>query len=229
MITVDFLKSHFFTNDISKQIKGIFSYGSTVYGNKTPDDFDFIVITENYDGSFYKTIDNIEIQATFYSFDKFKSELERHEIAMIECMCIPMDNDVFIVEYDNDIKKMFNDFILDKSKLRTAISKKSSNSYVKAKKKIILEKDFDIASSHKSLWHSFRMVKFAMEYCQTQTIDFSAANDLYSVIHEDYDKLGLFHSTQDIDYTNAWNALHAKYKPIHNTILSEFRTFAPKD
>lgn len=205
------------------KIFGLFSYGSFVYKNKEPEDLDFIVISDEYREQTSFFIDNIEIQLTFYTLDLFKVMLEDQEITALECKYLPENIDGIIKYKSTEIDSLFLNHFIDKQKLRTSISKKTSNSYVKAKKKLILDNDRDLSVSLKSLWHSFRMIDYGIQICEhNKIIDFKNSNALFKDISNDY-KI-----EKECDYNELWNKIHLKYKPIHNNKLSDFKKLAPK-
>lgn len=208
-------------NQIDTDIKAIFSYGSTVYGNKNPDDLDLIVVTSDFEDQIEKDIDGISCQATFIPFDKFNSMLINHKINALECFKLKGDN--LINEFDKDVQDAFDEFVFQSPSIRKSFSQISSNSYVKTKKKLIIPQDFDIETAKKSLFHSMRIVMFGITFCKTKQFDFQEANALYTEIEKDFD---LFEKGQEETF---WNMIHAKYKPMHNALLSEFRILAPKD
>lgn len=233
----------------------LFSYGSTVYKHKHPDDYDYIVVLdeniqglgdvfcEDKEGAFSKIekIDDVfcvkgetvSIQITFYTFEEFISMIESNEITALECLSL-MCVSIFIENEDIlfDISKNLftyrneNDFFSQK-KLRSSISKKASNSYVKAKKKLIIEEDFHLKTSLKSLWHSFRMVGFGLQMAMNRTSEidyFDIANDLYLEMAEDYLDYSSFKTNEAF-----WQFIHEKYQPRHNALMSLFRQYALKE
>ena len=80
-------------------------------------------------------------------------------------------------------KKYYEAFKLDKWKLRQSVSAICSNSWVKAKKKLTVEKDYNLRVAQKSLWHSMRLYMFAIQIAQYGEIyNFTVANDLWEEI-----------------------------------------------
>lgn len=105
------------------------------------------------------------------------------------------------------------DFKLDKSKLRHSLSAKSSNSWVKAKKKLTVEQDYDLNVGRKSLFHSFRIVDFGIQVASNgRIIDYSSCNYLYSEIISLYE----------------WTDMFDTFKVRYNKLMSEFRKVAEK-
>ncbi len=192
----------------------IFPYGSSVYQNKIPEDYDFIIVTDN---SYFQEAfeDNgIKFEITNYSKEEFINKLKDHEISILECIFIKHKN--FYIS--DTIKDVIINFSLEKEKLRESCSQKSSNSYVKAKKKLIIDEDYNVNVSLKSLWHSFRILDFAKQLATNSEIDPLSVNNLYDEIVKDY-----------LMYRNDWDKLHEKYKPLHNKVASEFKLICPKN
>lgn len=242
-----------FTADLSaselvkiKDHVSFFSYGSSVYGNKRPSDYDFIIVSdfkkEQFNDVFCVKGQTVEIQLTFYTNDEFIEMLKSNEISAIECLFLfneSLSRDIHNLDNEelkdnalafNLTHELFSNNVvynyLRPDLLRSSLSKKSSNSYVKAKKKIILEKDFDLKTSLKSLWHSFRMVSFGLDILNSRYNDchFSICNDLYHEMCEDYLDYHSFGSPDEF-----WDFIHDKYKPRHNALMSVFRDYAKKD
>jgi predicted nucleotidyltransferase len=200
------------TNDIirlsgihSSRIFNITVFGSQVYDTANKDsDWDIIMVANNSVESteIRKGLFNIHV----YTPDKFKKDLEWHRINNLECIFAPDWSKLKETIY---YKK---DFKLDIAKLRHATSHISSNSWVKAKKKITLSDEYHIGI--KSLFHSIRIPDFS-----NQIIEFGYIKDFNSSNHIWYDLL-----------TNRynWDELEIKYKPVRNKIMSDFRSVSYK-
>lgn len=190
--------------------EAIFPYGSAVYKNKTPDDYDFIIVSSE---TFQKklVIDGLDCEISSYTKADFLQKLEEHDIAILECLFI--NHEHFI----NEIQET-KSFKINLSKLREGISQKSSNSYVKAKKKLIIQDDFNEQVSLKSLWHSLRIADYGRQLSIFGFInEKESMNAYYDEINKDY-----------AVFENDWSLIHTKYKPIHNAIMSVFRAQCPK-
>jgi predicted nucleotidyltransferase len=186
-------------------VLAIYNYGSRVYGTETNDsDYDYIIVVQN--GIKIESQHQGLINYTIYSESSFKESLLNHEISCLECLFLPKK---FIsIDYHFDFK-------LDLHKLRNSISQKASNSWVKANKKMTIEKDKDIWSGKKSLFHSLRILNFGIQIATTGIItDYHAANHLWTEISEDGNQ--------------SWDHFSAKYKKIYNQLKSEFREICPK-
>jgi predicted nucleotidyltransferase len=174
----------------------IYLFGSRVYGTFSErSDSDYIVITD-------KDINNQEIKHDLvnihiYNRQHFQKMLFEHKIIALE---------IFFL-YNTSF-----DFDLDKSLLRKEISGKASNSFVKCKKKLLVENDYYIGL--KSLFHSLRIIDFGIQIADKGRIyDFSSCNDIWNDLNSRF-------------WT--WNELNEIYKPVFNSKMTEFRKVCPK-
>lgn len=187
----------------TNQIWAVYTYGSKVYGsfNKTSDT-DYIVVADIKEKlEFHSETEDVQV----YPFREFLKALDNHEIWALECVFLPEE----LKLEKNDFYK----FTLDLNKLRESISQKASHSWVKAKKKITVEKDYAIGQ--KSLFHSLRILKFGIQIAKEGSIkNFSEANFFLKEIKE--------------KPTN-WPALQKDYQKIYNSLKSEFKLLTPKN
>jgi predicted nucleotidyltransferase len=192
-----------FTKIQGHKILNIYPYGSKVYGTHNENsDNDYIVVCEGFAG-LYDQLDDV----TFYDEKTFQEAIDRHEISVLECLFLPPN---LIIQQTKD----FN-FELNLNQLRCSFSAKASNSFVKAKKKLTVEKDFNVYIAKKSLFHSLRILIFGIQIAKYgKIIDFSEANSLW----------------KDIKEINAddWNFFKKIFQPIYNKLSSDFRILAPK-
>ncbi|CAG7581669.1 MAG: gp109 [uncultured marine phage] len=181
-----------------------YQYGSRVYGNITKhSDWDFIfVMKEKPNEQFSDTLININ----FFDVEQHKTRILNHEISALETLFL---DDEYILK--EDIKF---DFTLNLKMLRRSLSRKSSNSWVKAKKKLTVEKDYDLDVGRKSMWHSFRIADFGIQLATKGMIyNYSSKNDLYYEVIYNY---------------SDWSELFENYKKSYNSLMTEFRKVAPK-
>lgn len=186
-----------------ENVLNLYYYGSKVYKtNSENSDHDFIaVVKEKFKEQFLSD----EIDIIFYTVEEFQLLIDVHEISVLECLFL---DKTFILK---DCHKFY--FKLDLQKLRHSISKKSSNSFVKFKKKLIIKEDFDLNCSRKSLFHSIRIVEFGIQIAKHSCIiDYTSLQDIYEQIFE-------HESLED---------LLKIFKPIHNQVLTEFRKYTIK-
>lgn len=191
----------------------IYDYGSFVYGtNDEKSDFDYICVTKNnnlFDGNEFQ-IKADGCDYTFIKENSFIDDIKNHKIYSLECIFsdekfISGDNSRFLCQFD-----------YDENKLRASISSICSNSWVKAKKKLTVEKDFDFRKALKSLFHSIRIYDFGCQIAKYgKIINYSSCNDLW------FNEIS---KETSVD----WNYYKEKYKPIYNNKHSEFVKLAKK-
>lgn len=212
------LKSH-----TKNEVLAIIPYGSQVYKNKQSEDYDFMVVVESPFAE--KTIHNrSDIDITIVDKHTFLEKCELNYVRELELLFTPdnVDNYYSTPEFKSEIFCLRKN-VLNPNFMRTQFSQKTSNSYVKAKKKIILNDDYDYMVSLKSLWHSIRILDFGKQLLEKGNIDFSSMNDLYKEIENDYKMLHYE------DKEEMWNKIHEKYKPIFNEKHSELKKLCPKE
>ena len=186
----------------------IYRYGSYVYGTVGPQsDIDIIMVSEIEEP--YIQFHIGKLNCTTFSIKEFEKRLYEYDMTMLECIFL---SDDFIIKSDHDYSDGFE---IDKYKLRRAVAEKASNSFVKAKKKFIVEESRNIYVGKKSLFHSLRIPMFGKQLgIHGRIIDYSVANNYWPLIRD-----------CDID---DWKYYKKKYQPIFNSIMSEFRKVAPK-
>lgn len=188
-------------------IMSIYEYGSHVYGtNNLNSDRDIIVVLKDIDLS-DKTIKDLQknYDVNVYSQDNFEKMIREHEITALECLFLKDKN---ILKYHN-----WN-FELNLVTLRNSISQKSSNSWVKAKKKFIIEKDYAPYVGQKSAWHAIRILDFGTQIAKFGTIsDYAKQNNvLYDILKCD-----------------SWEIIDSSFRKKYNETASIFRQSAPKE
>ena len=191
-------------------ILNLYVYGSQVYGTvNSQSDFDFICIIQ--DSSF---LENKEYIAklekfgdfNFFTANEFDNLVKQHEITALECLFL--DSQFILKE-----KQSFS-FDLNLPQLRHAISSKSSNSWVKSKKKFIVEEDFNPYIGKKSAFHSLRILNFGTQIAKHhKIIDYSSAN----------------HYFDEIMKLNSWDDINHQFKSVYNSLSTEFKLVAPKE
>lgn len=188
------------------QVLNVYAYGSRVFGNVGPNaDYDYIVVETGEDGKEANLIfPGIDI--TVYDCKRFRDRVLEHEISVLECLHLPPHHVL--------LQKVVFGWSLNKSKLREAFSAKSSNSWVKAKKKFDVEKEPYIAK--KSLWHSLRILKFGLQIANHgKIVDFTECNDLWKEIHS--------------NPSVVWEDYKKLYQETYNSLKTQFRLAAPKE
>ena len=176
----------------------IYLYGSQVYQTQTAlSDFDFIIVGTKTEFSEKRSFGDIHC----VPWDTFEQRLAEHEISFLECMFL-LPNQKYEYQKIN--------WSLDLALLRTSCSAKASNSWVKAKKKLEVENEPYIAQ--KSIFHSLRILKFAISLAETNQIDLIQTN--------------LWNEVQSKPLS--WEVWNKDFKPVYNQLKSHLRTVSPK-
>ena len=195
-----------------------FYFGSTVYGTVTEkSDKDIICIVPDNIATFddcynnicqIDTSDNINYQ--FIAESNWISMIKNHGIYALEGLWLP---DKFIIKGNmQHYQKMFK---LDNWELRKTCSAIAENAYAKCHKKLIIEKDFDLYKAQKSLFHSFRILDFAIQIATYgKIIDYSHANEYWQRI-----------SSMN---TSKWEDYKNEFKTELNHVRSEMVKLCPK-
>lgn len=187
----------------------VYPYGSSVYGTLTENsDRDYIVTVRDdvdlsdYENEVAEYISKENHDYQFVKISKFQKGIKDNHLPYLECMFL---DHPFVYPY----------FKLDKWKLRESACHISSNSFVKAKKKMTVEKDYDLYKAKKSLFHSLRVLIFAIQIAEQGRItDYKAANYIWEEI-------------KDLDI-NDWDYYKQKYKPLQNELHSKLVELCPK-
>ena len=184
------------------RVFNVYLFGSRIYGTADQNsDWDVIMVANN-------SVESTEIRRGLFNIhvytpDKFQADLDWHRINNLEC--------IFAPDWAKLKETIKFDFKLVIPKLRHSISHISSNSWVKAKKKIMVADDYK--SGIKSLFHSIRIVMFGTQIVSTGRIsDFECANYIWKNIMTKY------------NWT--WKELDNEFREIHNKVLTEFRLVA---
>ena len=184
-------------------VLNLYKSGSSVYTYKEALDNDYIVIVSN-------SIQSLQILTeknnyNIYDVNTFNQLLSDHEPSSLEC---------FFLQKEHILKEEIKlNFVLDLTKLRNSFSKKASNSWVKAKKKLLIEKDYDLLIAQKSLFHSLRILDFAIDIAKNGKItDYNQSNHLW----------------QKIKDLKTWDELHKEFKETYNSKKTILRSLCPK-
>lgn len=193
-------------------IHNIYCYGSRVYKtNKPTSDYDYIIVADGVKD--HNQIDSYskDISLHTYTPNTFQNLINDHKISALECLFLPEDYKIV-----NNLDFKFN---LNKALLRKEISQKSNHSWVKAKKKLEIEKDYYIGL--KSLFHSFRIVDFGIQIAKDKKITNYSSNFCLELWNE---ILKYYIDEKNVD----WFFYTEKFRYRHNQILTEFRKYAEK-
>lgn len=188
----------------------VIPYGSRVYGSHTADsDYDFHVILR--DKVFAKEdwknkLAQRNLDLHVWSQSEFTEALNDHRVYALECINLPKSQwlrDGLSFAYKPS-----------KKKLREEFSRVASNSWVKAKKKLIVEADYNEHIAKKSIFHSFRILDFGIQIAMHGSIiDYSSMNEILEEL-----------KTLPAD----WTAIDDTFRERHNKLASTFREVCPK-
>jgi predicted nucleotidyltransferase len=186
------------------RVFNVYLFGSQIYRTATEkSDWDVIMVANN-------SVESTEVRNGLFNIhvyvpDKFAQDLRNHRINNLEC--------IFAPKWAKLLERIdYSDFKVRKEILRHSLARTSSNSWVKSKKKILVENEDYIGL--KSLFHSIRIPMFGTQISKSGSItDFSCANYIWD----------------DIKYDQySWQELDDKYRPVLNSVMSEFRQSSPK-
>lgn len=191
----------------------IFRYarGSVLYGTFEVglSDYDWLIVVDDCFTPFLEKFPKGIYQDVQYNNDyefiaesNFIERLKNNEIDMLECVFSKPD------ACDGKYKKIVDDN-LDKWKLRQSISAICSNSWVKCKKKLTVEKDYNLRIAQKSLWHSLRLYMFGAQIAKHgKIVNWEEANDLWIQIRD--------------TETPTWDYYKSEYQSMFNKLRTEF-------
>lgn len=191
-----------------EDVLAVYRHGSMIYGtNDHKSDHDFIIIVKDHAVEIdSKSSSHHNIDVGIYRHSTFQDLINRHKNFALDCYFLPSQYRL------KDLAK-FN-FTLDLNKLRKEISAKSSNSFVKAKKKLEVIADRNVRTAKKSLFHSLRIVDFGIQIAtHGKIIDYSSSNYLWDEINN--------------NPADTWEPYKEKYQTIYNVKMTEFRKLAP--
>lgn len=193
---------------LDSEVINVYPFGSRVYGTNTESsDYDFVVIANKEIRDFDLVSNDGKINIHLYPPQVWEEQLLQHKIVSMECIFVPQQ---FMLKNTRSFT-----FKLNKEILRSSISEKASNSWVKAKKKLEAEKDRNIYIAKKSLFHSLRIIEFGKQIAQFSKItDYGVISHLWNEIRSN--------PAED------WNTYKDKYQEYFNHQMTEFRKLAPK-
>ena len=184
------------------KVKGMYIFGSQVYGTVGPDsDYDIILIAN-------ASAPDVEIKGKKYNIhiivpDLWDKLLRDNHIKAIECIFAP--DWAQLIPYSNRF-----DFVYKEESFRHNISHTVSNSWVKCKKKL---EHGEYYIGIKSMFHALRILEFGIQLAVTRHIQFDSANWIWDQL-------------KTKEWT--WEELETKYKMYRNQQLTIFRKVASK-
>lgn len=163
-------------NELISTSINIYEWGSRVYQTSTDSsDWDYIAVVPD---DFPKEPDQYEFGNRTYNIEhesEWLTKLQRNSVEVLECISLSPQ---FIIK-----KIKTYPFTFNPESAHSAISERASIAWVKGKKKLTIEKDFDWRGGKKSIWHSLRLYMFGTQCAQYGSIvDFTEANSYYNDI-----------------------------------------------
>lgn len=212
----------------------IFEHGSTVYGtNNENSDMDLVIVVPDKYFDFLKNYPNCTYQFNprefgsningyrnyGYYMPDFEYITESTYIELIKNFNIMAIESLFLsrknIVQGKPSKYLCYANLNDKWGIRQAFSGTASNSWAKAHKKMTVEKDFDMYTGQKSLFHSLRILDFANQICENgKIIDYSSMNSYWKDIYNENEP--------------SWEKYKEKYKSVYNNLRSKLAELAPK-
>ena len=161
-----------------KKSLNIYHYGSFVYGTfkEGISDKDYILIVPDE----YKDFDLAQFeqnnnQYSIYTKSTWQHKLDNNDVDAIETYFL---QEKYKVKETELFKTNINP-----EKIRENFSRVASNSFVKCKKKLTVEKDYSPRVGKKSLWHSLRIIDFGTQILKTGRIyNYGSMNHLHDDI-----------------------------------------------
>lgn len=190
------------------KVRNVYIYGSRVYGTaRESSDWDIIMVASNLlaHEEFKKKIGDHLVNIHVITPDKFKDGLMNHDIMNLECVFAP---DWAVLQ-----SKLSFEFTLNIKKLIKNNLAQSYSSWNGGKMKLF---DGDIYRGLKSVFHSLKMLKFAIQIAEHGKItDFSEANYLYSEIND----------CDEID----WDYFKDKYLPLKVELENKLKSYGKSE
>lgn len=189
-------------DELLKIALNIYCFGSYVYNTySVKSDKDYIVIVPDE----YNLPHQIHLDNEDYNIYTRTDWLKKCNNNDIECLEVSFLDPKFIIKETEDFK-----LVLNYELIRKNISKTASNSFVKCKKKLTIEEDYNERIAKKSLWHSIRLLMFGIQLMNTNKIyNYEQANQYYNeIVNSD---------------NNDWNYFKEKYQSLYNSLKTEFK------
>lgn len=197
-----------------EKVANIYLIGSRVYQTHRPDsDFDYLLLLRGTGE--IEEIETPEMSLHLVPEDRFRQALLDLEVEFVEALFHPLKEEIKL------------EFSLNKSKLRSSFSRKADHSYVKGKKKIIIEsqnpslteeeREAELFRGRKSLFHAFRILEFGIQLATSNQINFNCSD--------------LWNEFSSFDFSSgeeSWKQWEAIFRPRFNQKKSQFRLCCPK-
>jgi hypothetical protein len=189
------------------RLLNVYLFGSTVYGSTDKhSDIDYICVAKEW-------FDPMNVNIHVFSVNQFQLLLDNCDIQTLECVFLPAE---FKLKEHHTFQLR-----LDKFLLRTSISTIASNSWVKGKKKLTVMGDYDLRLALKSIFHSLRILDFAIQVATDEKI--SNYKSMNYVLDD------LWKLSKDYNYSELWAVIDLKYRKLFNELSTHFKQLCPKN
>lgn len=185
-----------------RSIRTIIEFGSKVYGTNTKkSDTDYIIIVDTNRDIVNPYITYGDKDCHFCTVQEWEQMCAIHDIRCIEA---------YFTDNKHYLKGERDNIALDYRLIRIEVSRVASNSWVKCKKKLTIEEDYNPYIAKKSLFHSLRILEFGRQIMKFGGIyDFTKANIYFDEI---------------MNYNDDWEELKERFQPIYNDLKTQFRS-----
>ncbi len=190
------------------KVKNVYIYGSRIYGNaREGSDYDIIMIASHLLEHEEKraTINGALLNIHIITPDKFLADLKIHNIMNLECLFAPewaRLKEKLVLPNEINVKKLVKNNLAQ-----------SYSSWNGGKMKV---RKYDIHRGLKSVFHSLRMLMFAIQIAEHgKIVDFSQANYLFSEI-VDSDEF-------------EWDYFKEKYLPLKIELEDKLKSKVPNE
>lgn len=187
-------------NLTDQAIHAVYCCGSQVYGTANhQSDNDFVVILSNRKAK-QDLIFKDQVDVIVHGIDSFNESLSKHNLFALECLFLPKQ---FCLK---EPRPVF-DFKLNREKLIDSVTAKSLADFLKAKNQF----EDNLESSKKKLFHSIRLLMFAIQILKYGKInDYTQANHYWTEI-------------QNNDMID-WESYYEWDYPIRTLLMAELLT-----
>lgn len=192
-------------------VLNIYAHGSHFYGTATSaSDYDLVVLVP--DSKKYGSNDvadnilisvataNMKIDLSVESIDEFVGRVKEHRWYALECLLLPLLESRHIPFPE-----------IDKIQIRATVRLAGDHAYTKAKKKITIENEIYLGK--KSLFHSIRIVDFAIQLLSRGKIEnWTSCREIHRKI---------------MDAPDEWDTLDEMFRREYKDRCIDFRKLAP--
>lgn len=192
-----------------------YMYGSQVYGTANENsDADYLVVVDGEPLVEEEKFGNDDFH--YISLQKFQTLLESNDIKALECFYAPDYCKLHLSPSYTRYRILPEPIVtIDPQKLRHSISAICSNSWVKGKKKILVENEKYIGL--KSIFHCIRIMEFANQILLINAISYNSMNFIYNDLME-----------LDGEKELLWKKVRQQFEPLYKSIHHTFKTLTNK-